>query len=154
MTGLSARRHTVTGMEQRISAITLGVADLDRARRFYQRLGWSPTGPTDEVVFFQANGFVIGLWGRHDLAEDSGVVDSGGWGGITLAHNVRSRAAVDATLADAEREGATIRVAAAETDWGGYHGVFADLDGHCWEVAHNPHWTITDDGRTLAESSG
>jgi predicted lactoylglutathione lyase len=138
-------------MQQRISAITLGVADLDRARRFYERLGWSPTGPTEGVVFFQLNGFVLGLWGRADLATDSGVRDSGGWGGITLAHNVGSREEVDTLLADAEREGGSVKAAAGETDWGGYHGVFADLDGHCWEVAHNPFWRIDEEGRTLLE---
>jgi catechol 2,3-dioxygenase-like lactoylglutathione lyase family enzyme len=135
-------------MEQRISLVTLGVADLDRARRFYERLGWAPTGPTEETVFFQAGGAVVALWGRGDLAADSGVADSGGWGGITLAHNVRSPEEVDDVLAQAEREGGKILVPARETDWGGYHGVFADLDGHCWEVAHNPYWRITEDGQT------
>lgn len=148
---LSAPAASVMVMEQRISAITLGVADLDRARRFYERLGWAATGPTDEVVFFQVGGFVLALWGRADLAADSGVSDSGGWGGITLAHNVRSREEVDSLLDSAEREGGSITVPAGETDWGGYHGVFADVDGHRWEVAHNPFWRIDDDGRTLLE---
>ncbi len=83
---------------------------------------------------------------RDQLAEDSGVADRGGWGGITLAHNVRSPAEVDAVLAEAETAGATIARPGAETFWGGYSGVFVDPDGHPWEVAHNPHWTLGDDG--------
>ncbi|MEP6649763.1 MAG: VOC family protein [Lapillicoccus sp.] len=138
-------------MEQRISLVTFGVADLDAARGFYERLGWRLTGPTEDVVFFQAGGIVVGLWGRADLAADTGLEDSDGWGGITLAHNVRPPEAVDALLAEAEAAGGTVRRSGASTEWGGYGGVFADPDGHCWEVAHNPFWTITDDGRTLAE---
>jgi uncharacterized protein len=134
-------------MEQRVSLVTLGVADLARARAFYETLGWT-TGaePDDDVVFFQAGGMIVALWGRTQLAEDSVVLDSGGWGGITLAHNVRSPAEVDAVLAEAAAAGATIARAGAETFWGGYSGVFVDPDGHPWEVAHNPHWTLRDDG--------
>lgn len=134
-------------MEQRVSLITLGVADLARARAFYQELGWT-TGaePDDDVVFFQAGGMIVALWGRDQLAEDTVVSDSGGWGGITLAHNVRSPAEVDAVLAEAEAAGATIARPGAETFWGGYSGIFVDPEGHAWEIAHNPHWTIADDG--------
>ena len=134
-------------MEQRLSLVTLGVADLARSRAFYEALGWT-TGadPADDVVFFQAGGMVVALWDRALLAEDSGVVDAGGWGGITLAHNVRSPAVVDAVLAEAEAAGATIPRYGAETFWGGYSGVFVDPDGHPWEVAHNPHWALGDDG--------
>jgi len=134
-------------MEQRVSLITLGVADLARARAFYQELGWT-TGaePDDDVVFFQAGGMIVALWGRDQLAEDTVVSDSGGWGGITLAHNVRSPAEVDAVLAEAEAAGATIARPGAETFWGGYAGIFVDPEGHAWEIAHNPHWTIADDG--------
>jgi uncharacterized glyoxalase superfamily protein PhnB len=89
---------------------------------------------------------IVALWGRDQLAEDSGVSDSGGWGGVTLAHNVRSPAEVDAVIAEAEAAGATIARPGAETIWGGYSGVFIDPDGHPWEVAHNPHWTLADDG--------
>jgi hypothetical protein len=89
---------------------------------------------------------VLGLWDRGQLAEDSVVSDGGGWGGVTLAHNVPSPAEVDAVLAEAEAAGATIARPGAETFWGGYSGVFHDLDGHAWEVAHNPFWTIADDG--------
>jgi uncharacterized protein len=134
-------------MEQRLSLITLGVADLARARAFYEALGWtSAARPNDDVVFFQAGGTIVALWGRDQLAEDTVVEDNGGWGGITLAHNVRSPAEVDAVLAEAEAAGATILRPGAETFWGGYSGVFVDPEGHPWEVAHNPHWTLHDDG--------
>ena len=134
-------------MEQRVSLITLGVRDLPRARAFYEALGWKTgAGPDDDVVFFQAGGMIVALWGRDELAADSVVEDAGGWGGVTLAHNVRSPAEVDEVLAQAEAAGATIGRPGAETFWGGYSGVFVDPDGHPWEVAHNPHWTLTDDG--------
>ena len=134
-------------MEQRVSLVTLGVSDLDRAKRFYEALGWqSGAAPSDDVVFFQAGGLIVALWDRATLAEDSVMTDTGGWGGITLAHNVRSPEKVDAVLAEAEQAGATIGRAGAKTFWGGYSGVFVDPDGHAWEVAHNPHWTIEDDG--------
>jgi uncharacterized protein len=135
-------------VEQRLSLITLGVADTARARAFYEALGWSGESPDGDVVFFQAGGMIVGLWGRDQLAEDSGVVDDGGWGGITLAHNVRSPEEVDAVLAQAEAAGATIPRRGAATAWGGYSGMFVDPDGHPWEVAHNPGWVIGDDGST------
>ena len=134
-------------MEQRVSLVTLGVSDLARARAFYEALGWTTgAGPDDDVVFFQAGGMLLALWGRDQLAEDSVVEDRGGWGGITLAHNVRSPAEVDVVLDQAVAAGATIARTGAETFWGGYSGVFLDPDGHPWEVAHNPHWTLADDG--------
>jgi len=133
-------------MEQRVSLVTLGVRDLARARRFYQALGWTGTSPDDDVVFFQTGGSILALWDRGKLAADSGVEDAGGWGGVTLAHNVGSAAAVDAVMAEAEAAGATIARAAGEAVWGGDTGVFVDPDGHPWEVAHNPGWTLHDDG--------
>lgn len=134
-------------MEQRISVVTLGVSDLARARRFYEALGWhSDSDPELGVVFFQAGGLVVALWSRESLAEDSVVADGGGWGGVTLAYNTRSQDEVDAVLEEARAAGATIARPGAETFWGGYSGVFVDPDGHPWEVAHNPHWTIGDDG--------
>ena len=134
-------------MDARVSLVTLGVADLPRARVFYEQLGWKTRAePDDGVVFFQAGGTVLALWDRASLAEDCGVHDGGGWGGVALAHNVRSPAEVDAVLADAEHAGATITRAGAATFWGGYSGVFVDPAGHTWEVAHNPHWTLADDG--------
>ena len=134
-------------MEQRVSLITLGVADVARSRTFYEALGWHTGGaPGDDVFFFQAGGMVLAVWDRARLAEDSGVSDTGGWGGITLAHNVRSPAEVDAVIEEARAAGATIPRAGAETFWGGYSGMFLDPDGHPWEVAHNPRWTIEADG--------
>jgi predicted lactoylglutathione lyase len=134
-------------VEQRLSLITLGVADLVRARGFYEALGWKTSAkPDDDVVFFQAGGMIVALWDRARLAEDSEVSDSGGWGGVTLAHNVGSREEVDAVIAEAEKAGATIGRPGGETFWGGYSGVFIDPDGHPWEVAHNPGWTLNTDG--------
>jgi predicted lactoylglutathione lyase len=134
-------------MKQRVSLITLGVSDLERARTFYTALGWT-TGaePGDDVVFFQAGDMVLALWDRARLAEDSCVEDTSGWGGVTLALNLGSPAEVDAALEEARAAGATIGREPAETFWGGYSGVFVDPDGHPWEVAHNPHWQITEDG--------
>jgi uncharacterized protein len=134
-------------VDQRVSLITLGVADLERARRFYEALGWdSPSVPEDGVVFFQCGGLVLALWSRSSLAEDSTVVDGGGWGGVTLAYNVGAAEEVDTVLEEARAAGATIGRPGAATVWGGYSGVFIDPDGHPWEVAHNPFWTIGPEG--------
>jgi uncharacterized protein len=134
-------------MEQRVSLITLGVRDLARARAFYEALGWTTNAaPDDDVVFFQGGGTIVALWGRDRLAEDTGVEDSGGWGGITLAYNTRSPTEVDAVIAEAEAAGGTVLRRGAEAFWGGYSGAFADPEGHAWEVAHNPHWTLAEDG--------
>jgi catechol 2,3-dioxygenase-like lactoylglutathione lyase family enzyme len=134
-------------VDQRLTLITLGVSDLARARAFYEGLGWvTRAEPADDVVFFKAGGVVVSLWSRESLAEDSGVDDGGGWGGVTLAHNVSSPAEVDSAIEDARRAGARIAREPGETFWGGYSGVFVDPDGHPWEVAHNPHWTLADDG--------
>jgi catechol 2,3-dioxygenase-like lactoylglutathione lyase family enzyme len=129
-------------MDQRISLVTLGVADVNRARAFYESLGWAGESPDDDVVFFQAGTIILGLWSRQKLAEDSAVRDDGGWGGVTLAHNVASPEEVDAVLAQAEAAGAVIGRRGAVTFWGGYSGLFIDPDGHAWEVAHNPGWTL------------
>ena len=130
--------------------ITLGVSDLGRARGFYEALGWS-TGAAadDDVVFFQAGEMVVALWDRGRLAEDSAVTDSPGWGGVTLALNFETTAEVDEAIEQARAAGATIGREPAETFWGGYSGVFIDPDGHPWEVAHNPHWAVTEDGGVL-----
>jgi catechol 2,3-dioxygenase-like lactoylglutathione lyase family enzyme len=135
-------------MEQRMSLVTLGVSDMRRARRFYENgLGWKPDFASDEVVFYETGGPIIGLFGRRDLAEDARVTDDGGgFGGIALAHNVRLREEVDDVLEQARKAGAKILKPAAKTPWGGYSGYFADPDGHLWEVAHNPAWTIAEDG--------
>jgi predicted lactoylglutathione lyase len=136
-------------MEQRLSLVTLGVGDLERTRAFYESLGWT-TGaePGDDVVFFQTGGMIVALWDRAKLAEDSCVEDDGGWGGVTLAYNTRSREDVDAVIGEAREAGATIGREPAETFWGGYSGIFIDPAGHPWEVAHNPHWTVHEEGST------
>jgi predicted lactoylglutathione lyase len=137
-------------MDQRLSLVTLGVGNLEQARLFYEAIGWvTRAAPEDDVVFFQAGGMVVALWDRARLAEDSGVEDGGGWGGVTLAHNVASPEEVDRTLAEAAAAGARIPRHGAETFWGGYSGVFVDPDGHPWEVAHNPRWKLRDDGSVV-----
>jgi uncharacterized protein len=134
-------------MDQRISLITLGYRDYRRARDFYAALGWTDAvAPDDEVVFFQAGGMVFALWDRAKLAQDSGVTDGGGWGGVTFAYNVGSPEEADAVIEEARAAGGRIAREPAATFWGGYSGVFVDPDGHPWEVAHNPHWTIEPDG--------
>jgi predicted lactoylglutathione lyase len=130
-----------------VGLITLGVSDLSRARTFYEGLGWKTgASPDDDVVFFQAGQMIVALWDREKLAEDSEVTDSGGWGGVTLAHNVGSPAEVDSVIEEARAAGAKIGREPGETFWGGYSGIFIDPDGHPWEVAHNPHWTVDEDG--------
>ena len=135
-------------MEQRLSLVTLGVRDLEASRAFYRRLGWKESPPSNEhVAFFQCGGLVFALWGRDALVEDSGVEGPGkGFANVSLAHNVRSKADVDATLKEAKQAGATILKPGAETSWGGYTGYFADPDGFAWEVAWNPGFEILPDG--------
>jgi uncharacterized protein len=135
-------------MEQRVSLITLGVRDLSRARTFYEALGWKGQ-EFEETVFFQAGGLGLVLWGRDKLASDCGLADAGptgGFGGVALAHNVRSPEEVDAVLTAAEQAGATITKPAATSPLGFYTGAFTDPDGHPWEVAHNPGFPLAPDG--------
>src|SRR4051794_7178154 len=115
-------------MEPRVSLVTLGYTDFDRARAFYEALGWAGQSPDGEVVFIQAGPMIVGLWDRAKLAADSTVVDTGGWGGVTLAHNVRSPAEVDVVLAEAAAAGGTIGRPGAPTEWGGYSGLFLDTE--------------------------
>ena len=129
-----------------MTLITLGVADHAAARAFYERLGWRVALEVEETVFFQTGGLVVSLWSRDKLAQDSGVTDGGGWGGVALAHNVRSEAEVDGVIEEARAAGATITREPARTSWGGYTGVFTDPDGHPWEVAYNPGFELSDDG--------
>jgi catechol 2,3-dioxygenase-like lactoylglutathione lyase family enzyme len=134
-------------MEQRLSLVTLGVADLERSLRFYEGLGWRRANQHAEVVFFQLGGMVLGLFGRKSLAADAGLSDEGkGFRAVTLAYNARSRAEVDAVLAEATAAGAMLLKPAEDVFWGGYSGYFSDPDGHLWEVAWNPGWTILEDG--------
>jgi predicted lactoylglutathione lyase len=133
-------------MQQRISLVTLGVADVGRAAAFYAALGWEPALTVEETVFFQAGPLAIVLWSREKLAADSGIDDPGGWGGVALAHNVRSNAEVDALIEQARAAGATVTREPAPTFYGGYAAVFLDPDGHAWEVAVNPGMPLADDG--------
>src|SRR5947209_5317600 len=142
-------------MKQSVSLITLGVADLDRARAFYLALGWTPAWEVEETVFFRANGVVLVLWGRQKLAEDMGIDDSSdGWGGIALAHNVGSREEVERIVDQARGAGAAITRAPAETFYGGYAGGFRDPDGHVWEIAHNPGFPLLPDGSVVVGGPG
>ncbi|MBN9010610.1 MAG: VOC family protein [Rhizobiales bacterium] len=136
-------------MDQRLSLVTLGVADLERAARFYEAgLGWKRGNRDEGVVFFQMPGMILALWSRVSLAEDARVKDAGGtFGGMALAYNARSREEANAVLAEAKAAGARILRPAEETSWGGYSGYFADPDDHVWEVAHNPFWKIDAEGR-------
>ena len=109
-----------------MSLVTLGVANVPAAREFDEALEWTRAAGDDDVVFFQTGCMVLSLWGRDELAADSGVTDSGGWGGVTLAHNVRSPAEVDEVLVQAEAAGAHIARPGGETFWGGYTGMFVD----------------------------
>lgn len=134
--------------------VTLGVADLDRARAFYGALGWRGQ-QVQETVFFQAGGLAVVLWSRAALATDCGVPDDGAsFGGMALAHNVRSAAEVDELLVVAERAGGTVTRAAATTSYGGYAGMFTDPDGHPWEVAHNPGFALAADGTVTVPDLG
>lgn len=135
-------------MEPRVSLITLGVADLVRARAFYEQLGFKASSVGGgAVVFLQAGPMALCLFGRADLAADAGVSDGrAGFGGIAIAHNVRSKQDVDDVLAEAERAGAKITKPAHDADWGGRSGYFADPDGHLWEIAWNPHFPLSEDG--------
>ncbi len=138
-------------MEPRISLITIGVADVGRARAFYESLGWKASGASQpEVAFFQAGGMALALFSRASLAEDAHLTDIGGaFGGITLAQNMVSEESVDQLLEEARRAGATILKPAQRVFWGGYSGYFADPDGHPWEVAYNPGFKLQADGRLV-----
>ena len=134
-------------MDQRLSLITLGVSDLERARRFYEALGWTGKSPDGDIWLFQMNGFILGVWDRAKLAEDTVVEDTGGWGGITLCQWVRSVEEVDAVLASAVEAGGTIGRPGFQRYWG-YTGLFFDPDGNPWEVIHHPGFVLDDDGMT------
>ena len=141
-------------MEQRLSIVTLGVRDLAVARRFYESLGWVGQ-EVEATVFFQVGGLAVILWGRGELADDVGISDDGAsFGGIVLAHNVRSRTEVEEVLAAAESHGATVTQAPRETFYGGYAGCFRDPDGHVWEIAHNPGLPLDDDGNLTVPRFG
>jgi uncharacterized protein len=135
-------------MEQRISLITLGVADLARSQDFYLRLGWRRSlAKSEGIVFFQAGDMALALYPREELAKDANLsADGSGFYGMTLAYNARSREEVDSVLAEASAAGARILKPAEQAFWGGYSGYFSDLDGFVWEVAWNPSFSIAEDG--------
>jgi predicted lactoylglutathione lyase len=137
-------------MPAHASLITLAVTDVAKATAFYEQLGFvlSKTASQAEVSFFQAGPLVLALWGREAQVEDARAGDIWtGNGGIVIAQNVSSEAEVDAMMARAESAGARILKPATKTFWGGYNGYFADADGHVWEIAFNPFWTLGEDGR-------
>ena len=142
-------------MEPRVSLVTLGVSDLARARAFYEAMGWRGQ-EVAETVFFQAGGLVVVLWDRAKLADDAGVTDPGpvAFGGMVLAHNVRSDVEVGVVVARAVAAGATVTRPAAATFYGGYAACFADPDGHLWEIAHNPGFPLADDGSLILPELG
>jgi uncharacterized protein len=134
-------------MEQRLTIVTLGVADVSASRRFYEALGWTVGMDVEETVFFEAGGPLLILWSREKLAADSGITDDGGWGGVSLAHNVRTNEEVDRIIEEARAAGARVTREAGPTFYGGYAAVFTDLDGHAWEIANNPGLPLSEDGR-------
>jgi predicted lactoylglutathione lyase len=137
-------------VKQSVSLITLGVADYQRAKAFYKALGWSVALDIEETAFLQANSVVLVLWGRDKLAADMGIPDdSASWSGIALAHNVGSTEEVDAVIEEARANGATVTREPSQTFYGGYAGAFRDLDGHAWEVAHNPGFGLAPDGSVI-----
>ena len=161
---MTTRAPYASGVERRISLVTLGVRDLARSKAFYAALGWVGQ-EVAETVFIQAGQLAVVLWSRAALAADAGVDDPAGpspgddaavppFGGIALAHNVRARSDVDTVMAAASGAGATVTRSAAETFYGGYAGWFRDPDGHLWEVAHNPGFTLTDDGALVVPNFG
>ena len=139
-------------MEPRLSMITLGVADLERAVEFYERVvGWKAAPGPPGIAFFDLAGVVFSLYPHAEMVKETGVephfTRDNGYQGFALAHNVESNQEVDEIFARLAANGARIPKAPEHVFWGGYSGYFADLDGHLWEIAHNPHWSLTDDGR-------
>lgn len=134
-------------MEQRISMITLGVSDLHRSRAFYEAMGWTPLpAESDKIVFFDLGGLIFGLFGAEDLDADMARPNAQN-GRTALAYNVRNKSEVAEILSRVESAGGTILKPAEDVFWGGHSGYFADPDGHAFEVAHNPYWTVMADGR-------
>src|SRR4029450_7232373 len=135
-------------MKANVTLITLTVADIGKATRFYENLGFVKSKESqEEVSFFHAGGIVLSLWSRKAQIEDAnaGALWHGN-GGVVVARNGAGEAAVDAVLAKAKAAGARILKPGTKTFWGGYNGYFADPDGHLWEIAHNPHWQLDKDG--------
>jgi catechol 2,3-dioxygenase-like lactoylglutathione lyase family enzyme len=134
-------------MEQKLTLVTLGVRDFERAVAFYREgLGWTPWPGSggDFMLFPLRGGLGLALYPRQLLADDGGLEDARGWGGVTLAQNVASRGEVDSVLERAVAAGGTLLNPARDKEWGGYSGYFADPDGHAWEIAWNPHFKLKD----------
>jgi uncharacterized protein len=143
-------RGNLHRVEQRVSLLTLGVADYERATAFYAALGWAPVLEIEETAFYQAGDLVFTLWSREKLSADMGIPDDGArWGGIALAHNVRSREDVHEIVDRARAAGAAVTREPSETFYGGYAGAFRDLDGHVWEIAHNPGFGFDEAGAVV-----
>jgi len=138
-------------MDQRVSILTLGVAELARSRTFYERLGWRASSVSNHAItFFQAGGIILALYSRAELAKDANLAAEGqGFPGFTVSFNARTRAEVDKVLREAERAGAKILKPAQEAFWGGYSGYFADPDNFIWEVAFNPSFALDADDGTI-----
>lgn len=135
-------------MKQRLSLVTLAVDDLSRSLAFYRDgLGWTPHFAADDVAFFQMNAMVFALFRKEELAKDFGGAVAMGGKSIALAHNVADKAEVDTVLDEVRTlDGGTVVFEPADRFWGGYSGYFEDPDGHLWEVAWNPHWTLSPEG--------
>lgn len=137
-------------MQPRINVVTLGTKDLDRTRKFYEQgLGWKASSATNDMIaVYQLGGLVMCIYPEHLLAEDAQTTSNkeSGFGGITLAHNVSSKEEVETVLKKAVAAGAKLQKPAQEVFWGGYSGYFTDPDGHFWEVAWNPFWSLQSDG--------
>ncbi|MFY0618047.1 VOC family protein [Shimia sp.] len=135
-------------MEQRVSLITLAVKDVATSAAFYEALGWQREPGEEGVVAFNLLGQTLGLYPRAALAEDLGVEEDeiGGFSGVTFGYNVRTKEEVAPVLAAVEAAGGRVLRQAGDIFWGGYIGYFADLDGHVWEVAHNPFSPLSDEG--------
>ena len=141
-------------MEQRMSVVTLGVADLESSQRFYEQgMGWTIGFAEDQIKFFQLNGLIFALYPRDALAEDAQVSNERtGFSSVTLAYCARSKEEVNEILERAKSAGARITKPAQEVFWGGYSGYFADPDGHLWEVAYNPFWKIDEKGNVYLDA--
>jgi predicted lactoylglutathione lyase len=140
-------------MNQQVNIITLGVDDVSHARAFYEQLGWEPTFTDGDIVMFQAGPMVVSLWGRSQLADDSGVTMNEGWGGFTLGYAVDGPEQVDALCAQAAEAGAAVTRPPVEKPFG-YSGVFADPDGHTWEVAYIKGLALHKDGTVALGAAG
>ena len=134
-------------MDQRVSLITLGVPDIEKAAAFYEALGWQRADSPDGVIAFDLISQTLGLYPLAALAADIGVPEGElGTGAVTLSHNTRSKQDVADLLAAAEAAGAEIRKPAQDVLWGGHHGYFRSPDGHVWEIAFNPFSPLSEDG--------